>query len=281
MTSEKKNDRQVIFRRIGGRIVPISVGVGAIAASQKINLEKIRKQSSRYGSELGKVRPIKWATFQRNIHKIYGESISKAGVVNTSADLGHMSIFSSGDFFGFGVLSSGKEVPIIGSRTKSLPAFAHELGHALQAKSGSRLNLIATKARKKWELLPSSSKEANSAIKFVDKLESKIPFLKRYTFGFGSLPFGTRKIAIKARQLAGTIRANTLHLPVIANEADAWIRAYKISPPKIRRTIPRQAFKALHTYSAIPLANFAKIGLAAGGAGLIGYGLLKKGDNKK
>lgn len=36
-----KNEKQTVFRRIGGRIVPITVGVGAIGTGHVIGSEKL------------------------------------------------------------------------------------------------------------------------------------------------------------------------------------------------------------------------------------------------
>lgn len=264
---EQKEDRKTIFRRIGGRIVPISVGAGAIAlagskkakqlelkVADKIIRSDLFHPKSRpfagsfiQGSAAGSDKRIKAAqNFTFAFKKKYKAALDSAG---------NPPIFFSA--FGKDGGRYGIQSKVIEINGKNSAIALHELGHAksfFRAKMKMGFNTS--------ELDKTFSKPIGI---LHDKiLDSKMsPRLANYlTNRTGSLYHYARKV--------GTL----------ATEIDAWNNAFNMTKNKVvRKSLRSSAAFALTRYAAHPSAITARYSLYAGGAAAIGYGLFR--SNKK
>lgn len=261
----EKQERKTIFRRIGGRIVPISVGVGSIAAANKITpgfiykaeykaIKKARvvleaKQFKRSGTQYASDKAARFTHLARIKFK---DAISKVGLGQYDIKF---SAYDSRSFF-----SPQKGQLHVGG--KDLPGFFHELGHAQQYKNKTP-SVRLGKAIQNLEIPLLSISDLNN-------MGSRNPLKK----GTAYLKDAAIKRLVRAKEF-------TAELNRVAQEASAWRRGHALTTNKaIRAGIRKQAPYALSTYAAKPFLQIAKAGLIAGGVGAIAYGLLKK-DKKK
>lgn len=131
---QKDEQRKTIFRRIGGRIVPISIGVGSIGAGSRITpglLYKaedvaIRKahtvlEAKKFKAAGTQYAGDKAARFSHLARIKFKDAIANVGLnpykINFSAGYSARTFFNKGE-----IQVSGKD----------LPGFFHELGHAQQ-----------------------------------------------------------------------------------------------------------------------------------------------------
>ena len=136
MSNESNNDRRVVFRRIGGRVVPIAIGGGLIGAGVKVGSDKtfFRAQNKIFTSKT-KASKYRYSndiynTFTKRMSKTYKTALKKADVSEVIAS--HPRVFSRGD----SLLTAFDPVDrttskYIHMRSKSRFSFLHELGHAV------------------------------------------------------------------------------------------------------------------------------------------------------
>lgn len=280
MANGKKEDRRVVFRRIGGRIVPIVVGGGAIYGAGKLNPGKARvKALNKMDVSYSKARQKEIKKFNRarfrstNVNaqynhlkqddrkfqilkRVYKKEIEasfglKNGKVSNYVKMNRLrpTHFDPNNLFG--------RVSLNKARTSSL---LHELGHAQQYFKKSKLDKLRNKSLN-W---PSKTYMKTDDIFKKMKL-SKI---------FKKAPKFDRALRYRIREPLVSASYFARELVVTSHEADAWRRGYKMGKTwKMKRRVIKQAVRPLWTYAASPATKLGKIGLVLGGAGLIAKGI--------
>lgn len=265
--AKDEEKKQVVFRRIRGRLVPIAIGSSAIAASRRIDLDKVAKFGYRNADTGTRVRKNTRASFNRKIQKNFQAktSLYKVKVLNKALN------FHGSD--SFAVTEGGYR--FIAAPTKSQVGFAHELGHAEQHFKNTWLSRLGAKARKRLVSQPSAREAGQKALTFFHrKIEWRHNVIR-------DNPGKFRPFVIKLGMKKQRLKNAAISMPIIAHEADAWIKGYSMAPKRLRKFFYKPAARGLTSYAAIPLAILGKAGLVAAGAGLIGYGLLRKNNGSR
>ena len=262
--SAKKEERRTIFRRIGGRIVPISVGVGAVAAGKKLNSanlgEKLNKAASvSLEKAIHKHRPAPFQADQTLWNKYFQTQGTKVGILERlyapelkKAKAAVQYNPAKQNYFN----AKGIVSPYISVDSGDAATFLHELGHAQQ--QGSKAYKLETAARKFY------NKNASKLNETFRTFTPKMPIAKlKYTNALATLNY----------KFGSTYKSGFKYY----YEADAWGRAFKLAKtPRMKLSVAQRSIPALGTYFAKPAARGLKHGLIAGGVGAIAYGLLKK-----
>lgn len=262
--SEKREQKNVVFRRIGGRVVPIIAGASLIKAagsekaySSEISIQKkiiesrLFKPKDRpfgkefaYGQIIGSDSRLKAAhKFTYAFKKKYKDAINSAG---------NPRIF----FSAFGPMG-GAYYKQDGARHlevkgKSSIIALHELGHSQAYFKKSKLANLGDSFSKPIGKLYNAILDSNKLNpRVADYLSTRVGSL--YSFS----------------KTSGTL----------ISESDAWRRAFKMTKNKtIKKAMRQSATYALQGYAAAPIARGLRYSIYAAGASAIGYGLLKKGE---
>lgn len=292
--AEKKEEKKTIFRRIGGRIVPISVGVGSIAAGRRLDVEKHgmklhQKSLATLEKITDKHRPAAFQADQsvwnkyfthegrkmKALKNIYGPELKK---FNTTLQMNP----SKHSYFS----PNGIVSPYISLRTGNASTFLHELGHAEQ-KFKKVVGPRQAVQNVRWK---AEEFVRNKIIKPTYKRSSTY---KNYAsasslkYSVGSHTF--KQVHPKWTKLLKAIEGNQSRTHILfesgidrkLKEVGAWGRAFKFAKtPKMKLDVVKTAVPALGTYLAKDVVKLGKTGLIAGGVGAVAYGLFKK-DKKK
>jgi hypothetical protein len=250
--AEQKNDRKVFFRRIRGRIVPISVGAGLVGAATLA--KKHEKSIWKKGQDMARTELFRQYkvpphymdgsnNFMRNqllriksYKRLHADDLKKANV----GFVKHKP-FGAGSMFSAITHKSGDII----LKNADYPTFLHELGHAQQQASKSKKLFYKTEG--KLNLFTLRNAFSNSKVR--------------------------RNLAVVSDKLGDFVKGS--HEQFM--EWDAWRRAFGMArSPKQKLRVIKRSFPALGSYAAKPIARTLKYGLAAAGIGMIGYGIMKK-----
>lgn len=265
--AEKKEKRNVVFRRIGGRIVPIAIGAGAIGAARKIDVEKHgmrlqQKSLNKLNKIVEKGRPLdfqedqsKWSKYfsteGKKVKSLKGIYASDLKRLNTSVQYNP----TRDSYFN----RKGLVSPYISLRSGNQAVFLHELGHAAQ--KGGKLDRLEDLSRKIYN---SNAGRLNAKMmnwKYKPNLKLSLKQKTINAAASANLKFGVGYKAFFKR----------------ANEVDAWVRAFKYAKTsKMKANVVKTSIPALGTYLGKDVVKLGKYGLIAAGASAIGYGILKK-----
>lgn len=286
---KKEENKQIVFRRIGGRIVPIAVGGGAIAYGRKVGSEEsiaraVGKARGQYVSSNKKVknhyidnsRYDKWQKIAGN-SSFYNtklkslKSLYKKEIAN-NIPKSRILVNEYGNSSSFGADEYGKYVEL-GGNSIDEATLLHELGHAKQNKMKTKLE----KMRRKNML------ESNKYLKDVaaEKWLYKNVWNPSKNYKFNKLDKYRKRFSSFARKKARSYGNWLDQTVILGHEIEAWKFANDmVKTPKGKKRLRKKAFNALRTYSQNPVRKVSKYGLIAAGVGSIGYGLFRK-DKKK
>jgi len=279
--AKKKEDRQVVFRRVGGRIIPIAVGSGAIYGARRLDpgksrvkaLNKMDKSYSKFRKkEISKfnlpyfkgdkvstnVKYLKQDNRKFTVMKrFYKKEISKS-FGNPKHD--HFSVtLNRLKPTHFDPAGSGK----VSLTRANLSSLLHELGHAQQYYSKTKIDKLRSSSRY-WP---------RNTYNKVDDSFKKLKFSKV----FKKTPKFDRFLRSKIREPLVSMSAFAHESVVVAHETDAWRRGYKMAKGrKAKVNLIRSSLRPLWTYAASPATKIGKVGLAIGGTGLIAKGVLSE-----
>lgn len=253
--SANKNDRKVVFRRIRGRVIPISIGGGLLAASKKVASPEAAKATGQF---VGKKLSKQFYGSVKDTNTWYANQAVKTNIlsrlykpktrygtdvkVHFSPFLDHPASYSPGG---------------IRMKVPSEATFLHELGHA-QQKSARLSTLQKINSKTRQFLHRQGSDLRNNPI-------SKI---KNYSL---------RKARNGSAHFSNLITRSEL----IIDEADAWRRAVKTARPGRKMNVLKSSVYPMASYTYKPILKATSALLAAGGIAAIAYGLLKKNKDKK
>lgn len=279
--SEKKEKRNVIFRRIHGRIVPIAVGGGLVAAGHKLGSEKVYNRMNAFSKSAPKApRSLKeFGTandftltnkFTSTMQNKYGNALA-AHKVNAVV-FRHPALLPWEQRTSLLKVVDRATDADLGSqiliRSPSRFSFLHELGHAKLQNTGH------WSARLREKLRPLQNFDEAKHFNFPKIMKWSGPnTIKRKLL----ISKPVQKLAAFGGKQVRAIGMTGL----AAEETMAWVHGAKfLRTPRQKIAMLKYAIKPLSSYTNFPMQQFGRLALLGAGAATIGYGLLKK-DKKK
>lgn len=276
MASEKK-DRQTVFRRIRGRIIPISVGAGSVAAGVAVGSEKlhenlknkisksnVKSMVPRHSQAFGGETLESFNRFATRTYKKYWKKMDHANVYDIVPKHEAGGLFTN-DALLRGKTTSGKPVGMILMKSRSRFAFLHELGHAEQYADGAKSIRLAQAGKR----LRDFDEDKILAMKNIMNWSKPNTFKRKILI--------SKPVEKLSKFVGKQIRATGI-ASLIPSEVDAWARGIKhLRTPRQKIAMAKASLRPLSTYALFPAQQALRAGLIAGGLSLVGYGLLKKG----
>ena len=309
--NKQNEERKTVFRRIGGRIVPISVGIGAVYGSSKISVKKTEERIMRSGfyssnphensekmaksiKERARKVEILKRFYKKDISRELGEEVEIAGRLGKSRPVK----FNPFEQSGFSHHTSGNYGTSIGeNKSQSYKmnwadnrpsinvangresTFLHELGHAQQYREKTKLQNLDVKLRlgdgtNKNKLFIATHKAFKKVLgKNYYKISSPFGEKTRASNILGKI---VRRSETIARDIDLDIRGYKQDTVRAAFETEAWVKAVKMARPKAKMKVAIEAIKPLSTYFIRPTIKTGKALLAISGISAIAYGLFKE-----
>ena len=309
--SQKKEKRNVVFRRIGGRIVPIAVGAGAVGAGMAAGSKRARKAIDKADEKLARnvaagkrgQRLVKWNTGNQQIarqNRKYNKVLSKAYGVKPGQ------VYDGGKTIKFDPLKkwnlhspfahlariggAGKaSFADINTNVKNTPLMLHELAHREQYVKGK--TVFKGKA---WDRI--SKTYEKSLFKSINlKHRGVEPSHKDYQYFKGNVKLDkakrklAKRISVAAQSafhksrykaLGVAIDAKRIGMELEAN-AKAVKMAYKLRGKKFAVITAKAMIPNVTSNLKGPAIKLTKYGLIGAGAVIIGKSLLDKPKRRK
>jgi hypothetical protein len=309
----KKSEKRVIFRRIRGHIVPITVGAGIIGATKAITLPSVQKKISKAIGQY-QANVAMGANRQRLMHKFAGNDAYMRLNSRVDRQLSEIVYRRGGSYIGGGQgrfnavvpkstspLSSGyfahfKQrhgilgIPKIETNLRNTPIILHEMGHFEQNATGS---MFRSKFMNKVRDINNSAatKRLNLLIK-----GNNPPWIDSTYFKHPKIQTKLHEVKHSIKYYGAKVRAETtnkvlrpfLDINRFGLEMEANAKAINFARlergPHFAKITAKAMIPNVLGYGRSMLGPHIKNAALITGAGLIGYGaykMLKRDENGK
>jgi len=297
----KKEERKTVFRRIGGKIVPIVVGGGAVYGSSKINSQavtneifssKVFKEKEVKTEEMFKKFKIIKKKYAKEILAEVGEEIHIPNSIFKSNPIefrpwskqngftyGSSERFTKDKPSGFSDFSKNdydrwnEQRPrvVLGSPREA--ALVHELGHAQQYRLKTNLH----KAMTSYDRGVVNNKIYKTLHRVYDKTGATA-FMSKDWWSKKPSKLTTVLKSLSEKTLSFDRRLNGyMHdIKKVAYESDAWRRGLGMTKKGRKLKIIKQGIIPFSSYLVRPTIRTGKALLALSGISAITYGFLKR-----